>query len=104
MLTSVLDFVEARCFLLSDSKEAVVKVTVNIHGQEYTIKGNDSEEYIKKLADYVDEKMREIASKNSNLPPIKVAVLAALNLADELHKTAQEYKWLLQLIEEEKKT
>jgi cell division protein ZapA len=87
---------------LSNHEEATIKVTVNIYGQEYTIKGQESEEYIKDLADLVDEKMREIGSKNSHIPSIKVAVLAALNMADELKKIKHEYEWLLQLIEEEK--
>ncbi len=88
---------------MSNHEEASVKVTVNIYGQEYTIKGQESEEYIKKLAGIVDKKMQDIGSKNSHIPSIKVAVLAALNMADELKKIKHEYEWLLQLIEEEKK-
>lgn len=60
---------------------------VEIFGASYVIKGDADPEYVRELARYVDEKMRA-AARNSprNLPAIKVAVLAAINIADEYHK------------------
>lgn len=83
-------------------EENKVTVAVEIFGQTYNVKGEENEEYIKELARYVDEKMKEINYNSNKLPPIKVAVLTALNMADELYKLKQEHQWLLNLIDEEK--
>lgn len=83
-------------------EEKKVTVAVEIFGQKYNVKGQESEEYIKEIAKYVDEKMKEINDNSCKLPPIKVAVLTALNLADELYKLKQEHQWLINLIDEEK--
>jgi cell division protein ZapA len=61
---------------------------VEIFGARYTIKGGNDPEYVRMLAEYVDEKMRAAAeAAPSNLPALKIAILAALNIADELHKS-----------------
>lgn len=87
---------------MNHNEEAISRVTVKIFGQEYTIKGLESEEYIETIANCVDQKMQEISLKSPNLPPIKIAVLVALNMVDEFHKLKKEYDLLLQLIEEAK--
>ena len=58
-------------------------VSVKIYGQEYSISGDTSREHIMKVADYVDGKMQEIASASKNLPVSSLAVLSALNIAEE---------------------
>ena len=59
-------------------------ITVQIFGREYKIKGHADKDYIEEMAKYVDEKMREL-SGNSSLPSQDtLAILAALNIADEL--------------------
>jgi cell division protein ZapA len=58
--------------------------TVLIFGQEYKIRGFEDRRYVEKVAGYVDEKMRELAENSSSLAPERLAVLAALNIADEL--------------------
>lgn len=60
-------------------------VKVQIFGQPYSIRGELDETYVQKLAAYVDEKMRAIADVTSTVDTQKVAVLAALAIADELH-------------------
>ena len=80
------------------------KTTIHIFGQDYVVKGNESEEYISMLADYVDKKMGQISENASALPPVKVAVLTALNIADELSKLQEDYDSLVKLIDEEKRT
>ena len=62
------------------------RVTVKIYGEEYVLKGYADAGYIEKLATYVDKKMRLISQKNSHLSVNKIAVLAALNVAEELSK------------------
>lgn len=63
---------------------------VNIYGTEYPIRGVADEEYILKVADYVDEKMREIDQKVAVKSALKVAILAALNITDELFRERLE--------------
>ncbi|MGQ9631070.1 MAG: cell division protein ZapA [bacterium] len=68
----------------------VTAVTVEIFGSKYKIKGDAEAEYIKKLAQYVDAKMNEIAISTSTTSVAKVAILAALNVADELYRLREE--------------
>ena len=60
-------------------------VKVQIFGQTHTIRGDLDERYVQKLAAYVDEKMSAIADATATVDTQKVAVLAALAIADELH-------------------
>jgi cell division protein ZapA len=72
------------------SKQVAVKdlgtssVRVEIFDQTYNLRGSDGE-YIAKLADYVDSKMRAVSEQTQTVDTARLAVLAALNLADELH-------------------
>ncbi len=61
-------------------------VQVQICGHTYTIKGEAEQEYILRVAAYVDRKMREVMEKLPVASPSKVAILASLNIADELFK------------------
>ena len=63
---------------------------VNIYGTEYPIRGIADEEYILKVAEYVDAKMREIDQKVAVKSALKVAILAALNVTDELFRERLE--------------
>ena len=65
-------------------------VKAEIFGQMYTIHGELDPDYIQKLADYVDGKMRAVANATSTVDTQKVAVLAALAIADELHGAQRE--------------
>lgn len=64
--------------------------TVLIFGQEYKIRGFDDRQYVEKVAGYVDEKMKELARNASSLGPERLAVLAALNIADELFQESRK--------------
>jgi len=66
------------------SEYSVLKV--KIYGTEYPIKGDSELEYIKQVAEYVDNKMREVNKIAPEISTLKVAILAALNIADELFK------------------
>ncbi len=61
-------------------------VQVQIFGHSYTIRGEANQEYILDVAAYVDRKMREITEKLPVASLSKVAILASLNIADELFK------------------
>jgi cell division protein ZapA len=60
-------------------------IEIEIYGQKYKIrvKGEEDEKYINRLTSFVDQKMCEVALKSKSVDVIKVAVLAALNIADE---------------------
>jgi cell division protein ZapA len=65
-------------------------VKVQIFGQTFPIQGELDEAYIYKLAEYVDEKMRAIADMTPTVDTQKVAILAAMAIADELHSLRKE--------------
>ena len=65
-------------------------IKVQIFGQMYPIQGDLDEAYVQKLAAYVDEKMRAIAEMTPTVDTQKVAILAALAIADELHSLRKE--------------
>jgi len=64
----------------------VQSIRVEIYNQTYNIRSDGEREYIMQLAEYVDKKMREIASGTLTVDSLKVAILAALHIADELHQ------------------
>lgn len=59
------------------------RVTVKIHGQEYTIAGNSSGEQIVVVANHVDTMMQELEAGLPNLPASSLAVLTAVNIAND---------------------
>ncbi len=66
-------------------------ITVKINGLEYNLKGAESEEYLHKVAIYVDKKLRGILDINRKLSTSSAAVLSAVNITDELFKSYEEY-------------
>lgn len=65
------------------------KVDVRICGMDYTLVGTESDEYIQRVALYVDKKMNEIMRCNSSLSTSMAAILSAVNVADDLHKASE---------------
>jgi len=65
-------------------------VRVEIYDQAYNLRGTDPE-YIHKLADVVDSKMRAVAAQTSTVDSLRLAVLAALNIADEYQVLKRKY-------------
>ena len=84
-------------------KREIAKVTVEILGGKYVIKGPEDTDYIQLLADRVDQKMQELSIKCPNLGVSKLAILTAINLADELSKLQEDYDQLVNLLEEKKR-
>lgn len=70
------------------------KMVVKIQGQEYKLMSEDSKDYMQGLATYVDEKMDELVIHNPKLTTTMVAVLTALNLADDYLKLQKSYEAL----------
>ncbi len=63
-------------------------ITVEIYDQTYHLSGQDAD-HIRKLAAQVDAKMRAVAAQGRTVDSLRVAVLAALNLADELSQASE---------------
>ncbi len=61
-------------------------IRVEIYNQTYNIRSDGDSEYITQLAEFVDNRMREISSGTLTVDSLKVAILAALHIADELHR------------------
>lgn len=67
-------------------------IHVEIYNQTYNIRSDGDSEYISELADFVDNRMREISSGTLTVDSLKVAILAALHIADELHRLKKAHE------------
>jgi cell division protein ZapA len=65
-------------------------VQVEIFGELYTLRAKEDPHYVRQVAQYVDSKFYEIAKGSLSIPSDKLAVLASLNIADELMKLMAE--------------
>jgi len=81
----------------TNKQNQAVKVT--IYGQEYPIRGRGDEEYIKKVARFVDDRMLLIEDQTAINSPARLAILAALNIADELFRSQQDKDQLVSELE-----
>jgi cell division protein ZapA len=70
------------------------RVQVRIYGEDYMMKSNAAPDYMKRVAHYVDEKMRQVSQGSNRLGLNKLAVLTAVNLADELFRVRKELREL----------
>jgi len=84
---------------MSDDKK--LRTKVKIFGEEYTLKSSSSPEYMEKVASIVDKTMKKISENKPRISLHQIAVLAALNLADEYLKLEEEYENLLEMEEEQ---
>lgn len=75
-------------------------IRIEIYDQEYHVKGSLGPEYLGELARYVDGKMRSIATRSHNVDSLRVAVLAALNIADEYHQMKAKFEATTRQVEQ----
>jgi cell division protein ZapA len=75
-------------------------IRVVIYDQEYFMRGDLNQEYIQKLAQYLDTKMRSIAERTRTVDTLRVAMLAALNVADEYHQLKARYEEVTQHLDQ----
>lgn len=66
------------------------RVEVKIYGQTYTITGDASRDYIKRIAKYVNDKMERVAASSGSISMSSAAVLAAINITEELYQLTEE--------------
>src|ERR1700733_13810660 len=74
----------------TESQSVAQSVSVDIYDQVYNLRGTDSA-YIERLAAIVDAKMRAVSAHGNTVDSLRVAVLAALNIADELCTARQRH-------------
>ena len=75
-------------------------VEIEIFGQVFRVaSGEATPAYIQRLAYYVDEKMRAIASATKTMPLNRMAILTALNIADDLFKLRDSYEQSARLVD-----
>ncbi len=70
-----------------------IRTTVRIAGKEYTIASYDTEEYVNRVADWVNRRMEELGAA-TKLPAAQLAVLTAVNAADDMMKSRDEIRRL----------
>ena len=78
---------------MASQTPSATPIQVEIYDQVYNLRGVDAE-YISKLAEFVDTKMRSVAEQTSTVDSLRLAVLAALNIADEYHILKKKYELL----------
>ena len=78
-------------------------VEIKVFGQTYTVKTDAEEDYIQEVAKYVNEKMEEVLKKTKSVSTLNVAILTALNIADDLLKEKEKIVALLREVEAKSK-
>jgi cell division protein ZapA len=73
-------------------------VSVEIMGQNLTVASNENDEWIKSVAGAVDERIRTIRANGNTVSSVNIAILAALNFADELEHLKREHQELIDRI------
>lgn len=73
---------------------------VEIYGQTFTVTSENDEQYVRTIASVVDQRMRQMAGSTKGTVPLRVAIMAALSLADEL-ETAKSDQQATVVVEEE---
>lgn len=71
---------------IKDDSQTMQSVQVEIYNQVYNIRFDGDSDYVVRLAEYIDERMREIAATTRTADSLKVAVLTALHITDELYQ------------------
>lgn len=75
------------------------KVTVSIAGQQFTLVGTEDENYVRRVADHVDDQVRQV-SDAGRMSVVDSAVLAAVNIADQYFKEQESCENLRRQIKE----
>ena len=78
-------------------------VEIKVFGQVYTVKTDAQEEHIQKVAQYVNEKMDEVTKNTKSVSSLNVAILTALNIADDLIMEKAKRLALLEEVERKSK-
>lgn len=74
------------------------KITVEIFGNKYNLDTDRDISEATRIAEFVDSKMREIREKNPFISPISIAILAALNIADDLYTLSRKIEEIEEML------
>ena len=74
-------------------------VSVEIMGQNLTVASEGNDEWVKSLAGTVDERIRKLRANGNTISSVNLAILAALNFADELERLKRDHQALIDQIE-----
>lgn len=71
------------------------QVEIKVMGQKFMVRSDSDEEYIQQVAEYVDRKVGEVVKNSKAVASLNVAILAAMNIADEFmkYKLEREKQW-----------
>lgn len=81
-----------------------IRTTVTIFGEEYQLKGDLPEDVVHALAHHVDSRMRLLASRSQRVNGSRLAVLAALNLAEDIFRLQAEHDELVATMQQQWRT
>lgn len=73
-------------------------ITVEIMGQSFTVASDAGDEWVKAVAETVDERIKRLRESGQTVSSVNLAILAALNFADELERLKKEHQDLLDRI------
>ena len=76
------------------------KVSVEIFGDTYPIKSDNDPEYVRMLANMVDQRMKSVAKRTRTIHGTRISVMAALEIADEYCRLKKDYDEMIALLEE----
>jgi len=80
------------------------QIEIKVMGQKFMVRSESSEEYINAVADFVDQKITEIMKGSKSVASLNVAILAAMNIADEFMKYKDQKDKQVSKVEEKIKT
>jgi len=83
---------------MADGSERII--AVEIYGQTYHVRGSASPDHVARLAHFVDGKMHEVSDHTPTVDTLRVAILAALNIADQYLSSRQRLNDLEQTLAE----
>jgi len=78
-------------------------VEIKVFGQTYTVKTDEEEDYIRRVAQHVNEKMEEVLKKTRSVSTLNVAILTALNIADDLLRERDKREALVKEVQTKSK-
>lgn len=78
-----------------------MKKTIEVHimGQKFLVRSESDEHYVSRVAEFVNEKVTEISRKTQSIPSLNVAILAAMNIADEYLRMRDKKEQIFQSVE-----
>ncbi len=75
-------------------------IRLEILGREFTIRSDEGEERVKKIGEYVNQKIQEITNDGKTVSTLNAAILAALNIANEYFELQERQKVLTRSVED----